>query len=169
MTFLIFHFPFRPEEHPWIQIDLLTPKLISGIATQGSPDTERWVTSYTVSYSVDGVTFIPYTIWPGEPTPYVFPANTDQNTYVRNLFNRDIIARYVRVQPVSGSPGGMAMRVEILGCSSPTPITPTVQPTAAPPGLTGPTPTMGPGVSPTTTSYTTQVHSEYFRPRTSWA
>ena len=54
-------FSSRPEPRPWLQVDLKTPKLISGVVTQGSPDMPRWVAAYTVAYSLDGVNFTPYT------------------------------------------------------------------------------------------------------------
>ena len=59
--YMCYPFPSRPEPQPWLQVDLKTPKLISGVVTQGSPDMPRWVAAYTLSYSLDGVNFTPYT------------------------------------------------------------------------------------------------------------
>lgn len=98
---------------------------------------------------------------PGDSTPEVFTGNQDQNTPVRNLFNRDVITQYVRLYPVTPSPQGYALRLDLLGCKPDTPIyvppnwqgfTPTPfppdytgeTPTAYPPGYTGPTPTAVP-------------------------
>ena len=33
---------------------------IKGVATQGRQDANQWVKSYTVSYSTDGMNFVPY-------------------------------------------------------------------------------------------------------------
>ena len=33
---------------------------IKGVATQGRQDAAQWVRSYTVSYSTDGMNFVPY-------------------------------------------------------------------------------------------------------------
>ena len=33
---------------------------IKGVATQGRQDASQWVKSYTVSYSMDGMNFVPY-------------------------------------------------------------------------------------------------------------
>ncbi|KAK7483904.1 hypothetical protein BaRGS_00024788, partial [Batillaria attramentaria] len=115
---------------PWIQVDLLKPKLISGIVTQGSRDLDRWVTSYHVTYSLDGVTFTPYTDQPGDVTPKLFTGNADNTTPVRKLFNRDVIARYVRVEPVEGTSDGLALRLDVLGCSPDPPRIPLLTPSA---------------------------------------
>ncbi|XP_025095226.1 lactadherin-like [Pomacea canaliculata] len=125
----------KVENTPWIQVDLRSLKLISGVMTQGSPDTDRWTTSYTISYSIDGNTFTQYTSQPGDSTPYIFTGNTDRNTPVRNLFNRDVLARYVRLYPISSSPLGYGLRFDLLGCRPdipPTGFTPTASPSAEP-------------------------------------
>ncbi|XP_067650638.1 mucin-5AC-like [Haliotis asinina] len=120
----------------WIQVDFLKPTLISGVMTQGSPEAPKWVTKYNVFYGFNGHDFSPYTRIPGGSTPEVFEGNMDQNTPIRNLFNRDITARYVRIVPVEWSKDGIAMRFNILGCTPPQPKPPTVSPgvpTASPP------------------------------------
>ena len=44
----------------WLQIDLGAKSVVKRIATQGRYDANQWVTSYTVSYSNNGVRFYPY-------------------------------------------------------------------------------------------------------------
>ena len=44
----------------WLQVDLGTVSLVKRIATQARYDANQWVTSYTVSYSNNGVRFFPY-------------------------------------------------------------------------------------------------------------
>lgn len=46
----------------WLQIDLGTVTVVTGIATQGQAThwREQWVTQYGLSYSVNGVTFERY-------------------------------------------------------------------------------------------------------------
>ena len=46
--------------HQWLQIDLGVISIVKRIATQGRYDANQWVTSYTVSYSNNGVRFFPY-------------------------------------------------------------------------------------------------------------
>ena len=51
----------RLYKHPWLQVDLGSYQVVSKVATQGRDGTYvQWVTSYTLSYSQDGVTFIYY-------------------------------------------------------------------------------------------------------------
>ena len=44
----------------WIQVNLGTITRVKGVATQGRFDANQWVTSYRVSYSINGVKFYPY-------------------------------------------------------------------------------------------------------------
>ena len=44
----------------WLQVDLGTVSIVKRIATQARYDANQWVTSYTVSYSNNGVRFYPY-------------------------------------------------------------------------------------------------------------
>uniref|UniRef100_A0A2C9K961 F5/8 type C domain-containing protein n=1 Tax=Biomphalaria glabrata TaxID=6526 RepID=A0A2C9K961_BIOGL len=105
----------------WITVNFNEPKLLSGVVTQGSPDSSRWVKTFNIYYSVNGVDFIPYTLYPGDQTPYLFHGNNDSNTPVRNLLNREIIAQYIRIVPVEAGPGGIGLRFDVLGCQPPTP------------------------------------------------
>ena len=50
---------YRDEEQ-WIQIDLAKVVKITRLATQGEQDSNYWVKSYTLSYSVDCGYFEPY-------------------------------------------------------------------------------------------------------------
>ena len=44
----------------WFQVNFVELMRIKGVATQGRQDANQWVKSYTVSYSVDGMNFVPY-------------------------------------------------------------------------------------------------------------
>ena len=44
----------------WLQVDLGVVTRIKRIATQGRYDANQWVKSYTLSYSNNGIRFIPY-------------------------------------------------------------------------------------------------------------
>lgn len=44
----------------WLQIDLGARSVVKRISTQARYDANQWVTSYTVSYSNNGVRFYPY-------------------------------------------------------------------------------------------------------------
>lgn len=54
------------DVNQWLQVDLGQKTRVTGIRTQGRSDFDQWVTSFTVSYSDDGVNFTPYnpnTVW----------------------------------------------------------------------------------------------------------
>ncbi|XP_048245023.1 mucin-5AC-like isoform X2 [Haliotis rufescens] len=124
------------NEKQWLQVNFLKPTLISGVMTQGSPEAPKWVTKYNVFLGFNGNDFFPYTTIPGESTPAIFEGNMDKSTPIRNLFNRDITAQYVRIVPVEWSKDGIAMRFNILGCTPPEPKPQTPVPgvpTASPP------------------------------------
>ncbi|XP_051004713.1 lactadherin isoform X2 [Acomys russatus] len=98
----------------WLQVDLGTPKTVSGIITQGARDfgTIQYVASYKMAYSNDGVH---WTVYEEQGTSKVFPGNSDNNSHKKNIFETPFIARYVRVLPVSWH-NRITMRLELLGC-----------------------------------------------------
>lgn len=124
---------FRSNDtSPWIQVDLGKLSLISGLVTQGDTINRKFVKTYTVYTSIDGKTFVPYSDIPGAGIPKVFSANKDGDTPIRNLFNRNITAQYIRVYPQSTSAAGTAIRLNILGCNPSSPVQPTPSGTQTP-------------------------------------
>lgn len=124
---------FRSNDtSPWIQVDLGKLSLISGLVTQGDTINRKFVKTYTVYTSIDGKTFVPYSDIPGAGIPKVFSANKDGDTPIRNLFNRNMTAQYVRIYPQSTSAAGTAIRLNILGCNPSTPVQPTPSGTQTP-------------------------------------
>ena len=101
------------DANPYIQVNFLKPKLISGVITQGHPDLQQWVTKFQVFTSLDGKTFAPYSSMPGSNVPRIFEGNTDNKTPHRNLFNRNVTAQYVRIYPIESN-GITALRFNIL-------------------------------------------------------
>ena len=51
----------------WLQIDLGTLTTITKVATQGRPNSAQWVTSYSISYSINNSYWAHYTV-DGEKT-----------------------------------------------------------------------------------------------------
>ena len=45
---------------PWLKVDLKSNATLRVIATQGRSDADEWITSYEVSYSIDGLAFEKY-------------------------------------------------------------------------------------------------------------
>lgn len=81
-------------------MDFKEAKFVSGVMTQGEGREDRWVTEYQVYYSINGADFIPYSEQQ-DGVAQVFKANVDKNSPVSNYFAKDIIARYIRIVPVS--------------------------------------------------------------------
>jgi hypothetical protein len=48
------------NKHQWLQVYLGQPKKVNGIATQGRRDASQWVVRYYITYSIDGVHYVPY-------------------------------------------------------------------------------------------------------------
>lgn len=82
------------------------PKTFVALATQGRGDTDQWVTSYKVSYTLDNL------IWYEYENGKVFPANTDRNTPVSLFFDPPIEARSVCIFPQTWH-NHISMRLEL--------------------------------------------------------
>lgn len=81
------------DQSPWVQVDFLEPKLLSGVLLQG-----QWPVTFHVQHSMDGVHFEDYIDSPGAQ-PRVFTAYGYGKEPTRQIFNRNVIAQYVRVVP----------------------------------------------------------------------
>lgn len=89
----------------YLQYDLLSPRWVQGIVTQGRANMAQWVTSAKVETSIDNVN------WATASTS--LSLNTDQSTKVYRNFPQVMFARYVRVVPI-GVNGHASMRLGIL-------------------------------------------------------
>ena len=121
-----FVFSSRDDSKPWIQVDFQSPKLLSGVLTQGENGGQRWLTRYTVETSMDGTTFTPYSFNAGDNEARLFRGNFNNHGTSRHLFNRNITAQYIRIYPVAWHGASAAFRFNILGCNPDIPQTPTV-------------------------------------------
>ncbi|XP_037552357.1 neuropilin-2a [Nematolebias whitei] len=132
--------PLAGEE--WLQVDLGAPKTIRGVITQGarggdaasgaSTDNRAFVRKYKVAHSLTGKDWI--FIMDGRTNlPKIFEGNTHYDTPELRHFE-ETVAQFVRLYPERWSPGGIGMRVELLGCELPEISTPadTVTPTLPP-------------------------------------
>ncbi|XP_071416980.1 coagulation factor V isoform X1 [Pithys albifrons albifrons] len=100
----------------WLQIDLLTVKKITAIATQGvtSMSAENFVKTYVIQYSDEGSEWKSYTEGSSSAAK-VFLGNENSNGHVRHFFNPPILSRFLRVVPRTWY-RGIALRVELYGC-----------------------------------------------------
>ncbi|KAG7473924.1 hypothetical protein MATL_G00100890 [Megalops atlanticus] len=108
--------PATNERTEWLQVDLETPKRVTGIITQGAKDfgVVQFVSAYKVAYSDDGQS---WSVVKDENTrtDKVFEGNSDNNVHKRNVFEPPFYARYVRVIPWEWHER-ITLRLEFLGC-----------------------------------------------------
>ncbi|XP_055778118.1 EGF-like repeat and discoidin I-like domain-containing protein 3 isoform X2 [Salvelinus fontinalis] len=100
----------------WLQVDLESPKKITGIITQGAKDfgAVQFVSAFKVSYSDDGQ-FWSIVKDDVTSTDKIFPGNSDNNVHKKNLFEPPFYARFVRILPWAWH-GRITLRMELLGC-----------------------------------------------------
>ncbi|CAH1233078.1 NRP2 [Branchiostoma lanceolatum] len=94
----------------YLQVDMTEPTTLQGVMVQGA--LTRFVTKFTVQYSMDGTEFQPVTDDSGEA--YVFTGNTDGNAPSIQPAPAEFTCRYIRFFPMEWSPGGIAFRINIL-------------------------------------------------------
>lgn len=107
-TFLLLHSCSATDQSPYIQVDFKEVKLLSGVVTQGEGHEDKWVSSYKIETSVDGVHFYPYSD-NQDGVAKIFKANVDTNSPVANFFNLNLLAQFIRIIPVR-SHSAVAMR-----------------------------------------------------------
>ncbi|XP_071615057.1 coagulation factor V [Heliangelus exortis] len=110
---------WRPKlnnKQQWLQIDLLTIKKITAIATQGvkSMSSENFVKTYLVLYSDEGSEWKSYTDG-SSSVAKVFLGNENSIGHVKHFFNPPILARFIRIVPRTWY-NGIALRAELYGC-----------------------------------------------------
>uniref|UniRef100_G1NNF4 Coagulation factor V n=1 Tax=Meleagris gallopavo TaxID=9103 RepID=G1NNF4_MELGA len=100
----------------WLQIDLLTIKKITAVATQGvkSVSAENFVKTYVILYSNQGSEWKSYTEG-SNSVAKVFSGNENSNGHVKHFFNPPILSRFIRIVPKTWY-NGIALRVELFGC-----------------------------------------------------
>ncbi|KFV97276.1 Coagulation factor V, partial [Eurypyga helias] len=100
----------------WLQIDLLTIKKITAIATQGvkSVTAENFVKTYVIQYSDQGSEWKSYTDG-SSSVAKVFMGNENSSGHVKHFFNPPILSRFIRIVPRTWY-HGIALRVELYGC-----------------------------------------------------
>ncbi|KAM4683873.1 coagulation factor V isoform 1-T9 [Amazona ochrocephala] len=100
----------------WLQIDLLTVKKITAIATQGVKymSAENFVKTYIILYSDQGSEWKSY-MDSSSSVAKVFLGNENANGHVKHFFNPPILSRFIRIVPRTWY-SGIALRVELYGC-----------------------------------------------------
>ncbi|MBF0197235.1 MAG: discoidin domain-containing protein [Planctomycetes bacterium] len=99
----------KPDKNQWLAIDLRSTMNLSAIGTKGRyDDSKQYVTEYEVFYSRDNQKWMQAS---GE-NGTIFIGNYDEQTEVRNEFNRPIRCRYVKIKPLEWVEY-ITMRVEL--------------------------------------------------------
>ncbi|KAG7499177.1 macrophage mannose receptor 1-like [Solea senegalensis] len=105
---------WMPSGNPtssWIQVNLGPIRKVTGIAIQGCPQNDYWITKFKIQHSMDGTTWTDYTA-DGE----FFPGSVDRDTPDTQLLGTPVSAKYVRILPLEFS-GQAGLRFDILGCT----------------------------------------------------
>ncbi|XP_069123653.1 uncharacterized protein [Argopecten irradians] len=97
----------------FVQIELESNMLVTGLQVQGDSERHLWVTSLKVNYSVNCRDF--YVI-EDNGTPQVFAANVDTNSVSTIVFSHVFVARCVRLIPTERHGNASALRFELTGC-----------------------------------------------------
>lgn len=95
-----------------MEIKLAKPEPLYGIILQGSRSDDKFVTSYHIMYSEDGLVFS--FINGNKKEPIVFQGPIDKQI-VQQIFNPPIEASVVRIIPLTWH-NGIAIRAQLLGC-----------------------------------------------------
>ncbi|XP_028833097.1 neuropilin-1a-like [Denticeps clupeoides] len=133
--------PSQQQKEQWLQLDLGVERLVSALVLQGGRlrDKNVFVRRFRVAYSNNGNDWN-YVLEDDGLRPKIFMGNQNHDTpEVRPL--GQLLTRFLKIYPERGSPDGMGLRLEVLGCSP-------QEPTTLPP----PTTTIATTFSATTTS-----------------
>ena len=107
----------HPFGTSYYQVDLLRSYSISGIGTQGRGDKNQWVSTYKVSYATKDSHWRyvqQRNVNDGTFVDHLFTGNNDRSTVVKNLFDAPVVAKYLRVYPMSAN-SITALRLEFYG------------------------------------------------------
>ncbi|XP_070807919.1 coagulation factor VIII [Pituophis catenifer annectens] len=104
------------QKNSWIQVDLLQPKIIHGIKTQGARQklSNYYISQFVIFYSLDGENWKSYK---GNSTSsqMTFFGNVDGVSVKDNAFDPPLVARYIRLHPTHFNFRN-TLRMELLGC-----------------------------------------------------
>ncbi|XP_037532969.1 discoidin, CUB and LCCL domain-containing protein 1 [Nematolebias whitei] len=100
------------DPNPWLEMELADRSTVTGLITTGSVDC--YIESYALYFSKDRKTWRPYKDALSRERK-VFQAYTDGHLKVLNSLFSLVVARFVRLQPLSWSRRASA-RVQVLGC-----------------------------------------------------
>ena len=83
--------PATAANTEFITLDLGAVSPVDGLTTKGRADDDNWTSTYTVSHSIDDVTYT--------PLGTTFTGNNNRNAGVTQSFAATVAARYIRIFP----------------------------------------------------------------------
>uniref|UniRef100_A0A6I8PG84 Adipocyte enhancer-binding protein 1 n=1 Tax=Ornithorhynchus anatinus TaxID=9258 RepID=A0A6I8PG84_ORNAN len=98
----------------WIEVDTRRNTKFTGVITQGRDSLihDDFITTFFVGFSNDSQNWVMYTNGYEEMT---FHGNVDKDTPVLSEFPEPVVARFIRVFPLTWN-GSLCLRLEVLGC-----------------------------------------------------
>lgn len=97
----------------WLQIDLGEKRDVYAVATQGYRSTSYYISTFKLSYSTDGNTFV-YAQSKGSET---FQGSVNYDMIQKHVLDTPVTARFLRFNPITWHSGGHpGLRVEVYGC-----------------------------------------------------
>lgn len=107
--------PLDSDHYQWLQVDLGSRREVVAVATQGRHLSSDWTSRYRLLYSDTQKNWRPYlqdgNIW-------TFEGNVNSESVVRHSLQHSIIARFIRLLPLSwNSEGRIGVRLELYGCA----------------------------------------------------
>ncbi|XP_072296731.1 contactin-associated protein-like 2 [Eucyclogobius newberryi] len=107
--------PLDSDRSPWLQVDLGGRQEVVAVATQGRYGSSDWAARYRLLYSDTQKNWRPYlqdgNIW-------TFEGNVNSEGAVRHELQHSVVARFLRLVPLSWSKDGrIGVRLELYGCA----------------------------------------------------
>uniref|UniRef100_A0A8C9SE52 Contactin associated protein 1 n=1 Tax=Scleropages formosus TaxID=113540 RepID=A0A8C9SE52_SCLFO len=109
--------PSPRDRQPWLQIDLQRKYRIVAISTQGTFNSNDWVTKYTILYGDRPDSWTPYIQRGGNST---LSGNWNYYQVKRHVFHYAFTAKHLRFLPLgwnTESGGKIGVRLEVYGCA----------------------------------------------------
>ena len=93
----------------WYKIDVGRILKLTGLNLKGRADAAEWLQTFYAVHSQDG------SVWSQVDSGRYFSANVDQNSTVYIDFETEVVARYIRIHPLTWN-GALALRVGAVEC-----------------------------------------------------
>ncbi|XP_075969965.1 hemolectin isoform X2 [Anticarsia gemmatalis] len=104
--------PGTKDQNQYIQVTLESPRPIFGVVMQGSPLFSQYVTSYELLYGNDEKNLTPIK---ENGKPKVFTGPKDGSTPKKQMLDRPVEAKVVRIRPLTWHEE-IAVRFDLIGC-----------------------------------------------------